>query len=164
MAGVGWRTLGSVAVLVPLLAAGCKKSSMTEDTKPVAVQPGGAGAPARGGVARTIDRARIENALKQIGLAYHTQATVGGRGPATQKELMEGVEQNAKIKALLDGGHLEVIYGVNITNLPGGSSNTVLAYEKEPDESGSRYVLFADGSVRLMDKAAFDAAPKARKN
>jgi hypothetical protein len=41
-----------------------------------------------------------------------------------------------------------------------GTSNTILAYEKDADQ-GMRHVLMADGRAVVMNQADFDKAPKA---
>jgi hypothetical protein len=52
--------------------------------------------------------------------------------------------------------------GVKITDMTQGTSNTVLGHEQNARSNGTRVVLFGDGSVRMLNQADFDKAPKAR--
>ena len=139
-----------------MAASGCKKPKpQEEEAKPAAPPP-----IRKGGLARTIDRTRLANQLKQIGLAYMTFSTEG-RAPSKLEEFMPYLENDQAIGQLLREGHVVVFWGARLNNLPQGSSQTILAYEKEPDDQGLRYVLFADTAVTRLGDKEFQAAPKA---
>jgi NADPH-dependent ferric siderophore reductase len=73
------------------------------------------------------------------------------------------LENNQTFAKLLKDGDVVVIWGVRQSSLP-STSQTILAYEKNADEKGERYVLMADcSSVKAMNEQEFKSAPKAGK-
>jgi hypothetical protein len=150
--------------LSSILIAGCKKPKSTEpevaNTGP-AVQPTTPINKNKNVIARTYDRAKLPSLLKQIGLAYHSYwSTSGGKGPSSQKDLAPYYENNAAINKYLNDGVIVVYYGATLTGMTQGTSNTILAYEKDSDQ-GMRHVLMGDGRPVVMNQADFDKAPKA---
>ena len=100
------------------------------------------------------------NQLKMIGLAYHNHLDAKRQPPAKIEDLAPFYENDAKITAALKDGSVVFIWKSSIQNMTAGTSNTVLAYEKEaPDKGG--LVLMADGSVKTMSAKEFKDAPKA---
>jgi prepilin-type processing-associated H-X9-DG protein len=150
--------------LSSLLVAGCKKPKSTEPeatSSAPTVNPTTPVEKTKNVITRTKDRALLPNALRQIGLAYHNfWDTTGGKGPASQKDLAKFYENNANINKLLNDNIIVVIYGATMNSMTQGTSNTILAYEKDSDQ-GMRHVLFADGHPAVMNQADFDKAPKA---
>jgi len=63
--------------------------------------------------------------------------------------------------AVAEGGVI-LYWNVNITQLPAGSSNTILGYVYDVPTKGGA-VLMADGSARRMTVEEFNKAPKAGK-
>jgi hypothetical protein len=117
----------------------------------------------KGGLARTIDKPKIEGYLRQIGTAYMLGETMG-TPPKNDKELLDNLENNATIAKLLREETIIVVWNVHLLNVP-DKSNTVLAYEKYPDAKGVRYVLMADASVvKGMTEQEFEKAAKAKGN
>jgi hypothetical protein len=117
----------------------------------------------KGGVARGIDIQDVKFMFKQIGLAYHNYYSEKGRGPAKVQDLMMHLEKNAVYeKALSEGGFIVFIWNVGIPEMVQGSSNTILAYERDHDEKGFRVVLYGDGHVDVIDDVLFQQAPKAQ--
>jgi hypothetical protein len=112
-------------------------------------------------VKRVIDRSRLSSQLRQIGLAYMNCSDTNP--PRKIEDLMPFLENDAKIEKLLRDGDVVVIWGVRTGQVPNASA-TILAYEKEPDDKGSRLVLMADLSVNSMPKDEFEKAPKAKGN
>ena len=114
----------------------------------------------KGGVKRVIDRTRIASNLKQVGLAYQ----MCDNPPKGPDDLLPFLDNNATFAKWLKEGDVVVIWGVRTTHVQ-SPSQTILAYEKDPDENGVRYVLMADNSsVKPMTIQEFDAAPKAKGN
>jgi len=114
----------------------------------------------KGGVARVINRTAIASNLKQIGLAYQ----MCDNPPKGPDDLLPYLDNNQTFAKWLKEGDVVVIWGVRTANVP-SPGQTILAYEKEPDEKGMRYVLMADNSsVRPMTIQEFDTAPKAKGN
>src|SRR5438874_2601141 len=83
--------------------------------------------------------------------------------PKKQQELSSYYENNGQINEYLKNKWVTFIWGVRRQALDElGSSNTVLAYETDPDARGIRMVLFGDGSVDGLNEDAFQKAPKAK--
>jgi hypothetical protein len=100
------------------------------------------------------------NQLKMIGLAYHSHLDSKRQPPAKVEDLAPFYENDAKVTAALKDGSFVFLWKSSIQNMTAGTSNTVLAYEKEtPDKGG--LVLMADGSVKTMSAKEFKDAPKA---
>jgi hypothetical protein len=152
------------AVLFLALAlAGCKKSATkvapAEEEGPKGnpilpqpgqvVQGGGAVQNIRRAARRTVDL----NELKNFALAYQQHALLNGQGPKGLDDLKGSVTSN--LTEAIKEGHCVVVWEVR-----NGGSNTVIAYVKEPDISGTRVVALGDGSARRMQDAEFQAALK----
>jgi hypothetical protein len=114
-----------------------------------------AAAPARAGVANAND-------LRQIGLAYHQYVNDSNRGPAKADDLGPYVCKNERLLGLLKKGEIVFFYNVSLTQMPAGTSHTVLAYEKDVPGKGG-WVLMGDGSTRKMQPEEFKKAAKAGK-
>ena len=115
----------------------------------------------KGGMARAIDRTKVIGQLRQIGTAYF-QSSIDG-APKGPDDLLPNLENNPTFAKLLKDGDIVVFWGVRTQNVQ-SPGQTVLAYEKDADENGSRYVLMADcASVKAMSEQEFKSAPKAGK-
>jgi hypothetical protein len=158
------RCVVSAIIVSVALVAGCKKPKDADPDKTVPSSSMQAATPTnknKNVLARTYDRARLPNLLKQLGLAYHLYwDSNGGKGPRSQKDLEPFYENNQTINKLLSEGNIVILYGATLTSMTQGMSNTVLAYEKDADQ-GMRWVLMADAAPKLMNQADFDKAPKA---
>ncbi len=116
-----------------------------------------------GGIARSRERTNIENDLRQLGLAYRQFEVINNRGPKDQKELASYYQNAATINDSLTNKWITFIWGVNNRDgFPDGSSNTMLAFETNPDRAGNRFALMGDGSVQTLDDATFQKTPKAK--
>ena len=102
------------------------------------------------------------NDLKQIGLAYHNHIDSTTKPPQKAEDLAPYFENSKKLLDHLKTKRIEFYYGVGLLQMTEGSSNTVLAYEKDTPEKGG-LVLFGDGSVRKLSADEFKKAPKAKK-
>jgi hypothetical protein len=116
----------------------------------------------KGGIPRAMDVQEVKNAMKQIGLAYHNCVTTNNKAPTKMQDLMPFLERNAMIEKMLTDGSVVFIYGVRIQDMIEGSSNTLIAWEKDADNRGLRVVLFGDGSVDMLPDDEFQAKPKAQ--
>jgi uncharacterized Zn finger protein (UPF0148 family) len=116
----------------------------------------------KGGVIRAMDVQEVKNAMKQIGLAYHNYVSTSGKAPLKMQDLMQHMERNAMIEKMLTDGSVEFVYGVRPEDMTQGSSNMLLAWEKDADNLGRRVVLFADGSVDVLTEDDFQAKPRAQ--
>jgi len=111
---------------------------------------------------RVSERPKVQNQLQQIGIAYRNCAITAP--PRKIEELMPFLENDAKTEKLLRDGTIVVIWGV-VIDLVANGSETILAYEKDADEQGTRYVLMANCStVKAMSNDEFQKAPKAKGN
>jgi hypothetical protein len=133
------------------LSLGCGAGNTTPNLAPTG----------KGGLKRIIDRSKLASQFRQIGLAYMNASDTAP--PQKIADLMPYLENDAKIEKLVQDGDIVVIWGARIGQVP-NSSETILAYEKDPDDKGNRYVLMADASVKTMADAEFKAAPKAKGN
>jgi len=56
-----------------------------------------------------------------------------------------------------------IVWGVDLTKLPGGGIGHVLAWEQTPNGEGNRCVLLADGkTAKVLPDAEFQKLPKAK--
>jgi hypothetical protein len=154
--------LGLILAAV-LVLFGCKKSSNKAVEKeeegpksnPILPQPGqvvqggGAVQEVRRAVRRTVDLAE----LRGFALAYQQHALLNGQGPKSLDDLKGSVTPN--LAEAIKEGHCVVVWEVR-----NSSSNTVIAYVKEPDIYGNRVVAKGDGTAVRMKEAEFQAAVK----
>lgn len=110
-----------------------------------------------GAGARPVDPKRITNDLKQIGLAYHNHFAAFKKAPAKAADLGPFIENDKRLLGLLDDKDIVFIFGVGILDMKDGTSNTILAYEKDVPTKGG-VVLYGDGSVRKLTDDAFKKA------
>lgn len=103
------------------------------------------------------------NDLKQIGLAFHNHCDATNKGPAKAEDLAPYFENDKKLLALLKDGDVVFIYGVSVRDMAKttGTSNTVLAYEKNAGSQGG-LVLMGDGSVKKLTAEEFKNAKLAK--
>jgi hypothetical protein len=144
--------------LAGLMASGCKKTAPPAaeqegpKTNPVLpplgqpIQGGGAVQDVRRAVRRTADI----NQLANFSLAYF-QAKTLDMPPSRLEDLKGSLDANT-IAAFQEG------FYVAVWNVRDSSSNTVVAYVKDPDAYGTRIVATADGKATRMNQQEFDAA------
>src|SRR5262245_27926619 len=104
------------------------------------------------GIRRAGERAEVNNAMRQLGLAYHTCCDSTGRAPQKLEDLEPFYEKNAQITEMLKTKYIIFLYGTKPTQMTQGTSNTVLAYESQLDQQGIRITLMGDGSVTFMNE------------
>jgi len=108
------------------------------------------------------DNQKVTNDLKRIGLAYHDYCDSTRKAPTGPKDLEPYYERDAKLTQALDSGQYVFYWNVRIEDMikGAGTSNTVIAYEKDVPTKGG-LVLIGDTSVRRMTAQEFAQAPKA---
>jgi hypothetical protein len=116
----------------------------------------------KGGIIRAMDVQEVKNNMKQIGLAYHNYVSSNNKAPLKMQDLMQFLERNASIEKMLSDGSVVFIYGVRLQDMTQGTSNTLIAYEKDADTRGFRVVLFGDGSVDMLPDDEFQTKTKAQ--
>ncbi len=116
-----------------------------------------------GAAARIREVTEVQNVLRQLGVAYRNFEVSENRGPKNQQELSPYYENNGQINEYLKNKWVTFIYGVRRQAFDEqGASNTILAYETDPDARGIRMVLFGDGSVNGLNEQDFKTSPKAK--
>jgi hypothetical protein len=112
---------------------------------------------------QVLDKAKVGDYLKQLGLAYHGYLGAnGGKAPAKADDLGPYVENDKKLLDALKSEDIVFIFGVRLVDMTAGSSNTVLAYEKDAPTKGGQ-VLYGDGSVKKLAADDFKKATLAKK-
>jgi hypothetical protein len=102
------------------------------------------------------------NNLKVIGLAFHNFSDASqNKAPTKAEDLDPYMGPNPDARKALKDGKVVFLYGASMKDImKGGTSNTVLAYEKDVPAQGG-LVLFADASVQKLSAAEFQSAKKA---
>jgi hypothetical protein len=148
-----------VLALAAALAAGCSDKGSSKDDEPKGF-PGPEGG--QGGIIRTRNVQLVQNELKQIGLAYHNFHDAKRCGPANVDELAPFFDNDPKLKQAFQQGRYVFHWNLGLRQMTQGSSNTILAYERDPDANGNRIVVMGDGTPKTMGDAEFKAALKAQ--
>ncbi len=113
-----------------------------------------------GGVRQAAQKAKRDNQLKAVALAYHNCNDATGKGPANAAQLGKYLADFPEALQAVQNGDIVVYWGAKVpTDFPAGASNTVLAYEKAVPSNGG-LVAMGDASTRSMTAAEFAAAPK----
>jgi hypothetical protein len=116
-----------------------------------------------GAVGNAAARQKTMNDIKQVSLAYILFLEDKKAPPADEKDFTAfvSVKQPDAVAAWsnLQAAGYKVYWGVHPLKLTSGSSNTVLIYPGDAPAKGG-IVGFADGSVRELNAAEFNAAAK----
>jgi hypothetical protein len=112
---------------------------------------------------RVWNEQEIKNRLKNLGLAYHNYFNTNNKAPTSASDLAEYYGKDPSITEALEKGWIVFYYKVTPLQMREGTSNTILAYEAEPDRMGLRWILKADGSVEKLMPAEFEKMPRAGK-
>jgi hypothetical protein len=106
------------------------------------------------------DPTAVENDLKEILLAYHTYLDKNkGSAPSKAADLGPLLEKRAL--ARLENKSVAFVYDVTLKDMSQGSSNTILAYEKDAPEKGGM-AAYGDGSVKKLTADEFKKAVVAK--
>jgi hypothetical protein len=102
------------------------------------------------------DPKALSNDLKEILLAYHNYGDKNkGSAPTKAADLGSFLEKRAL--ARLEDKSVVFVYGVTLKDMIDGSSNTILAFEKDAPEKGGM-VAYGDGSVKKLTADEFKKA------
>jgi hypothetical protein len=117
-----------------------------------------------GNIQQAAQRMQEANNLKQIALAYLSYMDDNKNvGPETVDDFAAWVQKKLPETSLLVGdvkaGKYVFYLSVSIPKLTAGTQNTVLGYEAAVPTTGGQVVM-ADGSVKQMTAAEFQAAAK----
>jgi hypothetical protein len=115
-------------------------------------------APAKGGLRERIDRTKVFEELHQLGLFYIQYVDERNRPPANTEEFCNYIDRDAQqlSRAIKDK------YYTLICKVASPRSGTVLAYEREADDQGKRWVVTGDAAVTKMDESEFQKAIAAK--
>jgi hypothetical protein len=102
-----------------------------------------------------LDRTLTQTCLRNLDFGFKASP---GATPKTVEEL-EQIHGDRRLTKAINDGQITVILGVSPDRQPG---EAILAYQTEPDAQGERVVLTCGGSLLVMDKATFEATPKAQ--
>jgi hypothetical protein len=139
----------TLSLIALSIAAGCTKQPGGDS--PQSTTPGQGG---QGSLKRMITGQAVPNDLRQIAMFYRLYNTDFNRSPATLEEFKTYIQRDAgKLTQALERGDYVVVWKVNDL-----SPNTVLAYEKEADGEGKRYLAMGDASVKKVDEHEFKRA------
>jgi hypothetical protein len=105
---------------------------------------------------------KTKNDIKQLVLAYHNHHDATTKAPAKPDDLAPYIENDKRLLDLMKSGQLVFLFGVKLTEMPEGTSNTVLVYEKDAATKGG-IVGYADGSVKKLTADEFKKATLAKK-
>ncbi len=163
-------------IAVCLVSAGCGRTKKEPDPAPVAqvapkkdvpkVDPAKKDAPQeqfkkppiRGGsVVRRIDEVDVMAMMKSLDLATKNFQAIANRYPNTREELEPLYDKNAKINEALKEGDVVYIWKARRAEEP---EKAILAYEGQPDTSGRRVVLLANGDIKTINAEEFAAMAK----
>jgi hypothetical protein len=105
---------------------------------------------------------KTANDLKQIVISYHLYYDANTKAPQKAEDLAPFFENDKRLLELLKSGQIVFIYGVGILEMTDGTSNTVIAYEKDAPTKGGT-VAYGDGSVKKLTADEFKKAILAKK-
>jgi hypothetical protein len=150
------KTLGlpTAIVCLGLLFTGLGATATPARAEPLVAAQGGFRLPAVG-------RAQILNDFKQLGLLYHTTLDTSGKPPANLADWKDLKKEFPKGYKAIEEGRYVFYFNVSLKDMKAGTSNTVLAYEKDAPTRGG-VVLMGDGSVKTLTADEFAKAPKAK--
>jgi hypothetical protein len=151
--------VGLTLLLISALMIGCAKTA-PPPTKTQA--PLSAGQIARdaapGSLRQKISRVGVFNELHELGIFYLMYNTENNRSPASLEEFKPYIQRDAsKLYAAIQDGFYEVTWKATELN-----ANTLLAYQKTPDEDGNHQALMGDGSVTKLTEDQVQKALKKR--
>jgi hypothetical protein len=140
-----------------LAAIGCDAQKSDKDRADARGSPpphGMKSAPSKGGLRERIDRTKVPEELHQLGLFYIQYVDERNRPPSNTEEFCNYFDRDAQqlSRAIKDK------YYTVICKIASPRSGTVLAYEREADDQGKRWVVTGDAAVTRMDEGDFQKA------
>ncbi len=137
---------GIVLLATALLPAGCGQNPTTS-------QPAGS----QFSLKKAITRQAVPNDLRQIALSYQGYIDTFHKPPAKLEDLKADLQGAGKLYQAIEDGYYVVVWKVRQP-----SSNTILAYEKDADSDGMRFVVTGDNAVKKLNEQDFQAALASR--
>lgn len=104
---------------------------------------------------------RTLNDMKMIGLAYHSHLGAFRKPPARAEDLRAFLAESPTAFQRLTDGQVVFFWNVGMEQMTAGSSNTILAHERDAPAKGG-LVLFGDGSARAISLDEFQKTAKAQ--
>jgi hypothetical protein len=98
--------------------------------------------------------------LERIGEGYERVSILDAKAVSKQ-ELDPYISEKAWL-SFRDQKPFDVVWGVDLANLSLKQQQSLLAWEAEGSADGQRCVLFADGTVKLIDRREFDQTAKVK--
>jgi hypothetical protein len=105
---------------------------------------------------------KTKNDLRQLVLAYHNYHDTFAKAPEKPDDLGPFIENDKRLLEAMKSGQLMFLFGVKITEMTDGTSNTVLIYEKDAPTKGG-FVAYGDGTVKKLSADEFKKAILAKK-
>lgn len=156
--GIVWSQTWVVSVVVvwSCLGVGCeRKVAMPTGTSPTQPQQAGA-------VKNRVDKEKAQQYMRQLYIAYMATQAMSPEGPRSEEDLKAQLEGGDKLlKSPRDGQKFIICYGVNLSNLPKGASETLLMWESTANSEGARCGVLADGRPVYLTEDEFRRFPKA---
>jgi hypothetical protein len=141
------RPLALLLALGVLLPGGCKKRGADSATEPAS------GKPPIGKYIPAVGRHEVATDLGQISKWYMIEATTG-TVPRGLQDLTDLKRDLPRVHKAIEEGLYVVCWGADPNRAPAGTTNTVLAYDKDVPEKGG-VVAFLDGSIRTVTAQEF---------
>lgn len=145
----GIRRAALALALGVLLVGGCKRKA----AEPTTEAP--SGKPAIGKYIPSFGRHLAAHDLGQISLCYMAAASA----PRSLQDLADLKRDMPKVYKAIEDGEYIVLWGADPLRAPAGTTNTVLAYDKDVPENGG-VVAFLDGSIRTVTAQEFEKFDK----
>jgi hypothetical protein len=151
----GSRLSGALAgALAALFLAGCGSQKPSAPAKTAEAPQAAQARPAKGGLRERIVRSKVPEQLHQLALFYRQYFDTMNRAPSNTDEFRTYIEHDdRKLADTIRDKYYTVVCKVRDLG-----SSTVIAYEREADPDGKRWVVLGDASAHKMDEAEFDKA------
>src|SRR5262249_46071612 len=150
-------SIASAAVLTTALC-GCNAQKESSAAKPAgepqrAQKPSAVSTrPIKGGYREKMERPKVYEELRQLGLFYRQYFDTFNRAPANTEEFRSYIEHDdPKLADAIKENYYAIICKIRELR-----SDTVVAYEREPDDQGRRHVAVGDAAVKRMDANEFE--------
>jgi hypothetical protein len=145
----------AIVAAVSLLSTGCRSRSAARDKEEKQAKAAEKKEPS---LRKFIDRQRVPEQMHNLGLFYTQFAYTYGRGPETAEEFRSYIGgEDGKLASAIKSKYYTLVCKVN-----NPSANTIIAFEREPDDKGERWILTGDASVHKMNETQFRKVMRAQ--